>query len=293
MSVLCISDISWEEPDRDTLKTIKNEIENVSPSLVLFGGDVINDGFNSTEHVDEFVDLLNHLEKSGITSATIEGNHDEYSNYGEVVAYIETLDYANEISGEVLEFDGLTILGLSYSHTHSLRTARDLSNEFPEQYDIVLAHAERSRRIWLFELDAQYIITGHFANRLCQIRDQVFVSMGTYPRDSVLLEPAIGEVVYRRRPDSPLANQERYDSKAWLENGEMVWEFDEHDPDIHLRRMSDDSDRPDQIERLLSAKERIAEIEDTTEERVIVDDLLEAGIPKTHIREYIARYDFL
>ena len=60
MSILCISDIQWEIPGRDTLATLKTDIDEIYPSLVLFGGDVINDGGNSEEHLTEIVELLRH-----------------------------------------------------------------------------------------------------------------------------------------------------------------------------------------------------------------------------------------
>jgi hypothetical protein len=291
MTILCISDINWEIPDTDTLDTLITDIENAAPSLVLFGGDVINDGWNEQEHVREFTELLTRLEESETPSFTIEGNHDEYSSYNEVVRHIEGLNYAKEISGEVAEFEDLKVLGLPYSYTHSLRNTREISNEFPERYDIVLAHAESSRRVWLFELDASIILTGHFASILCQIQDQTFVSMGGYPRDSVLIEPG-QEIVYRRRLESDRSNQEQYESRARWDNGVLVWERDEHDPDLHLKRMKEQSESAERIERLLLAKERL-EGSGVVEEREVVEELLEAGVPKTHIREYIGRYDFL
>jgi DNA repair exonuclease SbcCD nuclease subunit len=293
MTILCISDINWEIPDSNTLDIIKNEVENTSPSLVLFGGDVINDGWNEQEHVSEFTELLNYLEESETPSFTIQGNHDEYSNYDEVIEHIEGLEYAKEISERVVEFEGLKILGLPYSYTHQLRKAREISDEFPEQYDIVLAHAERSRRIWLFDLEAPIIITGHFANMLCQIQDQAFISMGAYPRDSVLIEP-VNEIVYRRRSDTVRARQEMYESKVRWESRELVWEFDEYDPEVHLKRMREMPEFAELIERLIGAKQRIERSEsEGVEEKEIIKELVDAGVPKTHIREYIGRYDFL
>ncbi len=290
MSILCISDFQWEIEDGDTLTTLKTEIEEVSPSIVLFGGDVINDGWNSEEHVTEFLELLDYLEKLKIPSATIEGNHDEYSDYEAVEEHIDELKYAEEISERVAEFSGLKVLGLPYSSTHYLREARQLSDEFDGSYDVVLAHAESSRRIWLFNLDASIIITGHFASHLCQVRDQVFVSMGAYPRDSVVLSDDLDELLYRRRSESVLASQDKYVAEVRLDD-ELEWVRDEYDPDVYSSRQLRDSSYPERFERLIAAKEVVAEVDD--EERQIVESLLDDGTPKTHIREYIGRYDFL
>lgn len=293
MSILCISDIQWEIPDTDTLETLKTEISNEDPSLVLFAGDVINDGWNSEEHTDEFIELLDHLEGLEITSFTIEGNHDEYSNYDAVIERTEELEYAREISGEVAEFDGLQILGIPYSYTHYLREARQLGDEFPGSYDIVLAHAETSRRIWLLNLDVKLIITGHVSEQLCNIQDHVFVSMSTYPSDRVVLDSGLEEVLYRRYIDSFFASQEWYEAEVRVEDdGELVWLRDECEPEKVTMRKLSESDYPERFEKLISAKKRVEEVDDQ-EERRIIESLLDDGIPKTHIREYINRYDFL
>ncbi len=293
MSILIISDIQWEIEGVDTLATLKNEVDEVSPSLVLFGGDVINDGWNSEQHVSEFQELLEYLEELKTPSATIEGNHDEYSDYEAVEEYIDGLQYAEEISHEVAEFDGLKVLGLPYSSTHYLRTARQLSEEFDGSYDVVLAHAESSRRIWLCELDAEIVITGHFGQILCQVGDQILVSMGSYPGETVVMEDNLNELLYRRRSDSPLASQDRYVAEVRLGEGELEWVRDEYDPDVYSSRPLRNPDCSERFERLFSAKEAVAEADDEEEERLIVEELLDGGIPKTHIREYIGRYDFL
>jgi len=292
MSVLCISDIQWEIPDENTLRTLKKEIQDVDPSLVLFGGDVINDGWNSEEHTAEFLDLLEYLEELEISSFTIEGNHDEYSNYEAVVQRTRELEYAKEISGEVAEFNGLKILGIPYSDTHGLRKARKLAEEFPEHYDIVLAHAETSRRIWLLELDAKFIVTGHVSEQLCKIQDHIFVSLSSFPSDRVIIDSDLDALLYRRHSNSFSASQDRYEAEVRVENGGLVWLRDDHQEDsVSLRKLGD-SDYPERFEKLIAAKQRVSEV-DEEEERKIIEELLDDGIPKTYIREYINRYNFL
>jgi hypothetical protein len=271
MSILCISDIQWEITDENILETLKNEIQDVDPSLVLFGGDVINDGWNSEEHTAEFLELLEYLEELEITSFTIEGNHDEYSNYDAVVERTRELEYAREISGEVAEFNGLQILGIPYSYTHGLRKARQIGEEFPGHYDIVLAHAETSRRIWLLELDAKFIVTGHVSEQLCEILDHIFVSMSTFPSDRVIIDSELDELLYRRYSDSFFASQDRYEAEVSVEDGELVWLRDEHEEDrVNLRKLSD-SDYPERFEKLISAKRRVREVGEEEERRIIAE----------------------
>ena len=73
----------------------------------------------------------------------------------------------------------------------------------------------------------------------------------------------------------------------------MVWLRDEHEEDkVDLRRLSE-SDYPETFEKLISAKKKRVRKVGEEEEREIIESLLDSGIPKTHIREYINRYDFL
>lgn len=292
MEALAISDIQWELPNENVLETLKAEIDTISPSLILFAGDVINDGMNREEHVAEFTDLLEYLEKLEIASFTIQGNHDEYSDYEAVEARINKLAYAQEISGEVAEFNGFSVLGIPYSYSHSLGKARQLGEEFSDHYDLVVAHAENRRRIWLLNLDTQFIITGHFAEWLFQVRDRVFVSMGASPSDMVLVNPKANKILYRRRAHSYWATQARYEAEVELVDGELQWLRDEYDHDVVGSRQLQGSEHPERLEMLMWAKEAVEDASED-EEKEIIKNLLEDGIPKTHIREYIHRYDFL
>lgn len=294
MDIICISDISWEHPDISILDCLRAEIEEINPDLVLFAGDIINDGGNKEEHVEEFVEVLNYLEKRDLPSFTIEGNHDEYSNYGAVEEEISTLEYAEEISEEVVEFNGLKFVGIPFSYTTRLRNARGIGDDFPGSYDLVLSHAEGSRRIWLSELDAKFIVTGHYAEFVCRVNNQVFVSMQSFPTDSVKIDTEDDSVTYRRITGYLFDDLERYPVKAVLEDGGLNWDFDETDPDLPLGidRLKDGT-FASRVEALISARKEVEDASSGEEEEEIVRDLLSEGIPKIHIREYVGRYDFL
>lgn len=307
MSILCLSDIHWEAQERRIVKTdgiheevrdinilkrLKAEIDEVSPSLVLFGGDVINDGGNKEEHVTDFLELLDYLEELETPSFTIQGNHDAYSNYEAVVDHIRGLDFAEEISEKVVEFDDLSILGVPYKYTNDLGRARKISEEFPATVDIVLAHAASRRRVWLFELDTDYIITGHFGSQVCRIQNQVFASLHSYPGTHIVLNPRDGELSYIRSSASNASSDERYASRVRVKTDGLEWLSDESGRESADLGGLDGSDFGKRVEALISAKREVEDV-DAKQERVIIEGLLEMGVPKTHIREYIARYDFL
>jgi hypothetical protein len=289
-SVLCISDILWEIDQYDMVERLITEIETHSPSLVLFGGDVINDGGNADEHVEEFLTVLEYLDEIETVSYTISGNHDEYSDYPAVVKRIDELSYAEEISGRSVTYDRIRIAGVPYSYTNRLGNVRTIAEDFPGEYDIVLAHAARARRVWLFDLDTRFIVTGHFAEELCQIQDTAFVSMGSYPANVVSIKPSTGEIIYTQRRSFDGADE--YDAKAIFDGGKLAWEYQETNPDRYYPRDLQDSSYADLASRLIHAKNTIKN-GDRVDERAIVEELLEADVPKTHIREYIHRYDFL
>lgn len=292
MEVLAISDIQWEGHHDDLLELLKSKIVEADPSLVAFPGDVINDGMNSEEHVGEFVALLKFLERREIPSCTIPGNHDEYSSYGAVESEIEDLDYAREVSGQEVNINGYSILGIPYSHTDRLGRARELGEEFSEEYDLVLAHAARSRRIWLFDLDTRYILTGHHAEELFALQGTVFISMQSSPSDSVLIDLESERVVYEREEPTIGTAPDVYTAEVQAAGGELQWIRDEQHPERRHPRPFTDTEFPALLESLMAAKEEVADV-DEDEERRIIEDLLNEGVPKTHIREYIHRYDFL
>ena len=97
-----------------------------------------------------------------------------------------------------MEFNGLKILGIPHSCTHDIKNVRKIKEDFPDSFEIVLAHPENKRRIWLFELDTRYIIAGHFDERLCKIKDKIFISISSYLKTSVLIETKKGKITYKR-----------------------------------------------------------------------------------------------
>lgn len=299
MRILLISDIHWENPtiningkiieQENILENLKNKVSNIKPSLVLFAGDTICDGSCSYTHVGKFLDLLKFLNKEKIYAFFIKGNHDyERDNgvgYERLLKKIKNLPYVKEISNKIVEFNKIKILGIPFSFTHKLNNLRKINETFPEQVDIILAHSEYVRRIWLFDLKSKFIITGHFDEQLCQILDKVLIALGGFPYSYAIIDYETNEqtiTYFRERPTYLFPSifklgNEAHVSIAKLINGILVWETDES-----LK----DSGYISKAENLILAKKKTANA-DINKQIEIIEDLLRIGVLKRQIEEYI------
>lgn len=273
MNILLISDISWE---RSGLKLIKDKILDIRPSLILFAGDIISDGSCSKIHIDELLELLEFLNKNKIHSFIIQGNHDDDINYKKLLYSIEKLSHIKDISNKIAKFNNIKILGIPFSFTHSMRNVRKMSETFPEQVDIVLAHSEKARRIWLFDLNTKIIATGHYDEQLFHIFDKVFIAFGGFPYNYVTVDYDINEQIITYFSIS--GNKDRI-SKARLTNGRLIWSQ-------NLIRQREYPDYMSIVENLVSAKKKVINIETR---RDVIENLLKMKIPKQHIIEYVGR----
>lgn len=220
-------------------------------------------------------ELLETINERKIETFFIRANWDNSPNYDQLLKLIKKLSYIKEISEKVEEFRGLKILGLPYSFTNDIKAIRYLSKEFQEPLDLVLAHAEYKRRVWLFHLNAKLVITGHFDRQLCQIQDKLFISLENFPGQYVVIDykssrykiryfDGVGDTVLR---------------KAKFSSGKLIWEAK---PFKNRRQYAN------KIERLMAAKERI--IIGNTKSQEITNRLIKDGIPKRQIEEYIGTW---
>lgn len=302
MRILSISDIHWESSTKETngkiveqenkLEFLKNKISKIKPSLVLMAGDVIGDGSCHDIHVGEFLDLLEFLNKEKVHSFFIKGNHDDVPAYESLLRDIEGLTYVKEISNKMVEFNKIKILGIPFSFTHKLNNLRKINETFPEQVDIILAHSEYVRRIWLFDLKSKFIITGHFDEQLCQILDKVLIALGNFPYSYAIIDYETNEQTVTYFRISGLKNKE-YISQVKLINGKLVWIIDDYQRSISIgsiilsiRPSLKDSKYVSKAENLIKAKNKIVEA-DINKQKEIIEDLLRIGVLKRQIEEYI------
>lgn len=183
-NILVLSDLDWGNTtsylNRDHIDKYKALILEHNPELILFAGDLIeikDVGINS------FCELLVFLEEKKICSAYIWGNHDFQNDIEKFESRISNLTMCHDINGKEIELCGIKILGLSFNDTNSKRVLKKrIKTEKDSKFDIVLAHCENKRRPYLFNFDANLIITGHFDNKLFRFNNSTYLSL---PNDSI------------------------------------------------------------------------------------------------------------
>lgn len=197
MNLLILSDLNWhahlrsmstaEIQDFDNSRLALDRyqriarylqiIEEEKADVVLFAGDVTGDGFCGHGFQYAFLLLLTLLEQRKIQSYFISGNHDEPTYYQTVVDYVKDYQYTQEISDQLVQFNGVRILGINYDQSKSKRTLKTFIKKHKEGADIVVAHSQLKRRIRLFDIPCSYLVTGHYDRKLCTHRDTIYVAL--------------------------------------------------------------------------------------------------------------------
>ena len=197
MNITILSDLNWESHLRsisqrevedfdksklnisryDSIRKYYTIIKDEDSDLVLFAGDVTGDGSCGHGFHYAFILLLKLLEEDEISSAYIRGNHDEEAYYELVNQFTNHLKYANEISNQCVVILGLKILGIDYQQSKSKTQLKNLLATSDDIYDIVIAHSQLKRRIRLFELQTNYIFTGHYDRKLFHFDQSTYISL--------------------------------------------------------------------------------------------------------------------
>jgi calcineurin-like phosphoesterase family protein len=163
-------------------------IEEAKPNIVLLAGDITGDGYCGHGFHKALFLLFCYLESIKTTTFFIIGNHDYPQKRGQpifkatnpnfkyILEKIKGLKYIKYIAGQVVDYEGIKILGLDYQDTYNKTTLQDLISK-NHSLDIVLAHCHSHRRIWLFDFDTDYVITGHWDQNIGLIENKAFISM--------------------------------------------------------------------------------------------------------------------
>lgn len=156
------------------LEDYKHIIRIIQPDLILLAGDVFHEG-QSKEDLLELIELFRFIDQKTIQCYLIEGNW-EKEHYAEILLEIKNLDFVEDISNREIEYQGLKILGINFDYANRIRICKKLSQLFPNKYDFVLTHAPENKRIWLFNLDTKYVITGHSGVDLGKVEKKVYIT---------------------------------------------------------------------------------------------------------------------
>lgn len=160
-----------------SIRNYWNIICHEKPDLVLLGGDLTGDGSCGHGFHMAFYYLLCLLNDAKIQTYFIQGDNDVDKYYSFILENLEHLEWAHEISNKSVIHNELRILGIPFVTTNDKRKLKRLIAEKADRYDIILCHSALKRRTHLFNFETELIVTGHFDNKLCHIKDSIYLSL--------------------------------------------------------------------------------------------------------------------
>ncbi len=279
--ILALSDLAWGTRERGSTGGRKVDktsflrpVEETDPAIVVFAGDAAYDRC-SRSRLDEtelFLGLLREIASAGRHCVVVEGNNDDtMGTYAHVREAAEANPYIHEISGEAETVLGIRFLGVPTGKERWMA----LSAEGP--VDIVVAHAPLANRVWLFDLPAACIVTGHYGMMASVVAGKAYVALDCSPASYAVIDWEKG---WRRI--GYVAGSCRID----LRRGEGIAAAG-CDPAL-LRRLTEGRGEipyRDEVEALRRAKSEVAAV--GREE--VFRRLLGVGIKKTHVERYLGR----
>ena len=272
VKILIVSDITWGPA---TLRALQEAVREVQPSAVMVAGDIVD---NKSGDLDAcwrgVLGFFRYLSKSRIAATYVRGNWDRSPGY-ETLSHAK-LPFIQNCTSRVIELAGLRVLGIPHQFTNNLNSARALSSAFPENVDIVLAHAENIRRVWLLLLNARVVVTGHFDEQIAEVRGKLLISTWNFPRHFVVLDwrPRQLDIEYQYPSSHPRSSTRR----ATFSKRGLVWKN---------RPFANSEEYGRRLDALLNARERL--LSGLEERKTLEQQLLALGVPERHIREYLAR----
>ena len=112
-------------------------------------------------HVDKFYQFLRYAGKKSKV-LVVKGDHDEDFKNDYIPEKINKIHGCSEISGKLVEINGVRFLGLGFNETHYLRILKPTIEEFKGKVDVVITHCEQRRVPLVSMLKPKIIIRGHF-----------------------------------------------------------------------------------------------------------------------------------
>jgi len=226
--------------DVEEWKGYEKLVDRIKPDLITLAGDVTSDGFASfwksleirkgkRTHVDKFYKFLRYAgEKSQVL--VVKGDHDADFDGDYIPEKINEIYGCQEISGKLIDVNGLRFLGLGFNETHYLRALKVIIEEFKEEPDVVVTHCEQKRMPLVSSLKPRIIIRGHFGSGKYLVNDipavftqDVFYTVVELENKSIskILQYTIGfdekvKVLEQGSCRPWLSNVSEYEKYEWL-----------------------------------------------------------------------------
>ena len=277
--ILAFSDLAWGTRERGSSgdrrvdeTSFLRRVDEIDPQIVVFAGDAAYDrcSRSTLDETDLFLGLLRRIAAAGKHCVVVEGNNDDtMGTYGRVREAAEANPYIHEISGKAETVQGIRFLGVPTGKEK--RMAR--SAEGP--VDIVVAHAPLANRVWLFDIPAACVITGHYGMMTTVVAGKAYLALDCSPASYAAIEWEDGwrRIEYATRT-----------CRITMRRREGI-AADGCDP-ATLRTLTEGQGTlpyPDEVEALRRAKREIA----TGGREEVFRRLLGMGIRKTHIERYL------
>ncbi len=245
MKILAFSDIHFpsvlfkknKESEKKYFLKENNELKNLTTfiksskiELVLLAGDVMGD-LGKDVFFGAFSWLVEYLEENEVTTYYIQGNHDIDESYLKLSKSTDNNNYVKDISGKLINYNGLKILGLSFFDTENKTKLKKIISQ-KNKIDILLCHCQNGRRPFLFEFDTKYIITGHFDRQFYYIENKVFISFqGSESYSIIEFKKKSNNInLYENKTNDKFFDSNPNIWKAVLKNENIVWKSDSNIP---------------------------------------------------------------
>ncbi|WP_292364806.1 MULTISPECIES: metallophosphoesterase [unclassified Methanoculleus] len=277
--ILAFSALSWGTRERDApgdgrvdKTSFLRLVEETDPGIVVFAGDAANDRCSRSglDETDLFLGLLGELAAAGRHCVVVEGNNDDtFGTYLRIREAAEANPYIHEITGEARVVCGIRFLGVPTGKE------RRMAKSAREEVDIVVAHAPLANRVWLFDLPAACILTGHYGMMAGVVAGKAYLSLDCSPASWAVIdwdegwrriEYAAGTCRIEMRPEEGIA--------ATGCDAAELRDLTEGRGEIPYR---------EEVEALRGAKSEVAAV--GREE--VFKRLLGMGIKMTHIERYL------
>jgi len=254
-------------------------IERIKPDLILIAGDIFHPDQNEKD-LEEIVRLFGYIDSKSIQCFLVEGNW-EHESYAQIMDRISNFEFVKDISNKDIDYNGLRILGINFEHANRIGICKKYKNIFPNKYDIVLTHAPQNRRIWLFDLNTEFIITGHSGIDLGKIKNKIFLANDYSPEFYFIIDyfSKHNQIINCFR------DNEVY-SEVEVNKKKFTWKRKMKPYNIFGNQYTIKD-----FKEVIQLKKKLEKLE-SNEQNKFISDLIAKGYNISWVREYLGRHYF-